>query len=320
MYLALVFVLTVACLLPKILLDILPDYEVHLQAHPASVLCRVCGMHSVRLSKEQRFITIMVQVRQLAQSFDTEAVRQPTRSIALFLASAPPVVAHRYCLYCISRRSHTLIPPCLPLAPKVNVLAPGDALAPVSVAFDLKGSTVDRQALAPGLATVEQLEAMAHSDAPRPHRTLKDMDLLGPLVIGNEAKAALQVQLVADTTFLHTHDIMDYSLLVGIHRCTPTCAGTHAQPLARDVPQDGTAPRRVRYSQQLRHGLAGVWHEQPVVIFVGIIDMLQRFDAVKRAERALKTRCYRKRRNEISAAHPDYYAERFVQANMAKFQ
>lgn len=40
----------------------MPDYEAHLQAHPVSVLCRICGMHSVRLSSEQRFITIMVQV------------------------------------------------------------------------------------------------------------------------------------------------------------------------------------------------------------------------------------------------------------------
>jgi hypothetical protein len=49
-------------LTPKVLLKILPDYEAHLQAHPVSVLCRICGMHSVRLSSEQRFITIMVQV------------------------------------------------------------------------------------------------------------------------------------------------------------------------------------------------------------------------------------------------------------------
>lgn len=145
------------------------------------------------------------------------------------------------------------------------------------------------------------------------------MDLRAPICIGAEAKAALQVQLVADTTFLHTHDIMDYSLMVGIHRCQGACSVGHA-PVADSGFAAERAGGRDHFSRQLRSGLTGTWGGASCVFFVGIIDILQKFDAGKRLENSIKTRLLCKSDVGISSVHPDYYAERFVQQNMAKFK
>ena len=70
--------------------------------------------------------------------------------------------------------------------------------------YDLKGSTVDREA--------SQKER--EKDSP----TFKDMDFLNDKVkihIGDEAKARLMDTLRADVTFLTSLHLMDYSLLLG---------------------------------------------------------------------------------------------------------
>jgi hypothetical protein len=199
-------------------------------------------------------------------------------------------------------------------------MTPYNVNAPVETVFDLKGSSVDRQAL-PAHDADMLLEG---GPPPGSRRTLKDMDLRSPLCIGQEAKAALQVQLVADTTFLHTHDIMDYSLMVGIHRCEGACGMGHVPAAAAsadgDAAGEGNPRGRGHFSQQLRQGLSGTWGGASCVFFVGIIDILQKFDAGKRLENSIKTRLFCKSDVGISSVHPDYYAERFVKQNMAKFR
>ena len=71
--------------------------------------------------------------------------------------------------------------------------------------YDLKGSTVGRRALKGG-KTKETY-----------HGTLKDLDLDQTIFIGAEAKALLKEQLEQDVAFLTRCEIMDYSLLLGIH-------------------------------------------------------------------------------------------------------
>lgn len=74
--------------------------------------------------------------------------------------------------------------------------------------YDLKGSTVDRE------ASDKELE----KDLP----TLKDNDFLRDqmkIFIGDEAKTKLFDTLTADVDFLTKLNLMDYSLLVGIHDC-----------------------------------------------------------------------------------------------------
>jgi len=47
------------------------------------------------------------------------------------------------------------------------------------------------------------------------------------------------------------------------------------------------------------------------VYFLGIIDILQQYNAKKSAENFLKS--FKFDRKQISAVHPNWYAERFVQ-------
>ena len=66
--------------------------------------------------------------------------------------------------------------------------------------YDLKGSSVNRRVLKPG--------EKGHG------QTLKDLDLTRKIIIGFQAAAALKSQIISDVSWLHEHNIMDYSLLV----------------------------------------------------------------------------------------------------------
>ena len=70
--------------------------------------------------------------------------------------------------------------------------------------YDLKGSTIDREA--------------SQKERERDHPTFKDNDFLKDGVkihIGEEAKAKLMETLKADVNFLSNLHVMDYSLLLG---------------------------------------------------------------------------------------------------------
>lgn len=90
-----------------------------------------------------------------------------------------------------------------------NVFSRAGALSPslnCELVFDLKGSTVDRRVV-PASASLFSVSG-----------TLKDMDLRDPIAIGDVAKSAVQSQLTSDVTFLNAHNLMDYSLLLGVFR------------------------------------------------------------------------------------------------------
>lgn len=69
--------------------------------------------------------------------------------------------------------------------------------------FDLKGSTIGRFS-----SREEKMQAT---------RTKKDLDINRPINLGAARRALLIDQIKADCNFLRLSDIMDYSLLVGIH-------------------------------------------------------------------------------------------------------
>eukprot|EP00731_Ephydatia_muelleri_P027291 Em0019g164a len=81
-------------------------------------------------------------------------------------------------------------------------LAPGQN---IHERYDLKGSRVGRSVLK-GKETKD-----------RKVGTLKDLDLNKPIVIGPNNKEQLMDQLRQDLEFLRHHNIMDYSLLLGVH-------------------------------------------------------------------------------------------------------
>lgn len=74
--------------------------------------------------------------------------------------------------------------------------------------FDLKGSTVDREA--------------SDKELDKSLPTFKDNDFIKQgikIVVGADAKQKLKEGLTADVEFLTKLHLMDYSLLIGIHDC-----------------------------------------------------------------------------------------------------
>lgn len=74
---------------------------------------------------------------------------------------------------------------------------------PPDEAYDLKGSTVNRSTMSPE-------DAREH-----PGVVMKDMDLNKQIQLNPQLRLVLFMQLKADTDWLKSNDIMDYSLLVG---------------------------------------------------------------------------------------------------------
>eukprot|EP00730_Choanoeca_flexa_P016619 TRINITY_DN7894_c0_g1_i1.p1 TRINITY_DN7894_c0_g1~~TRINITY_DN7894_c0_g1_i1.p1 ORF type:complete len:668 (+),score=104.72 TRINITY_DN7894_c0_g1_i1:98-2101(+) len=220
----------------------LPEYHQHMQNNPNSLLTRLCGLYAMRLSPEQRFITILVQL---------------------------------------------------------NVAAPSLQADLPHLAFDLKGSTVNRRITSEG----EHPRAVALDTSTKTGMLhFKDSDLKGAITIGPVSKAALSSALTNDAAFLHTHGLMDYSLLVVLYF------------LAADTRADEV----VRPSQQLRHGLPMTWQGRAGVVRFGVIDFLQEYTWAKRLERWWKT-WFGLRSRDVSSVNPDAYAERFLREVLKRF-
>jgi len=192
--------------------------------------------------------------------------------------------------------------------------------------FDLKGSTRNRH-IPPEKQT--------------PGRVLLDLNWNEQglkLCLGPQQKALFLAQVKADAAFLRAQDVMDHSLLLGIHEDDDAQfeqvagqteldagmgvdAGLLAGPLLPDSmhPRDGGL---VTAWQQHRGGVrafdAGTGGPgartastpRREVYYCGIIDILQRFDAKKKLESAYKSIRFNKA--SISAIESKAYNERFV--------
>ena len=188
-------------------------------------------------------------------------------------------------------------------------LPPGYTL---SLKFDLKGSTVSRTA--------------KKKEGPK-LGTLKDNDWLAlnsPLELSASGRDALLKQLVDDSRFLSSENIMDYSILLGIHndvyvpvrtRNTPDAKsrvlGADRKGASRGAAVDSSAwpePRglEVLYAERVR--APGAYH-------LGIIDILQAWDCNKWCERTSKIllKCHCGDYDEMSCVPPDSYHRRFTQ-------
>lgn len=179
--------------------------------------------------------------------------------------------------------------------------------------YDLKGSHVARQAIKKGM------------DASKFQGTRKDMDLKRPLGVGTQFKAAVVAQMVSDVTFLNSVNVMDYSLLVGIHNCEPDgscCVERKPTEPAHDDPDlhpydilisgvRGIGPP-VDPTETFDPAVDPPESDRESVYFFGIIDMLQLFDRKKVAEHHLKSKVLLRDAKGISAVNADEYAKRFL--------
>lgn len=209
--------------------------------------------------------------------------------------------------------------------------------------FDLKGSTVDRE------ASEKELE----KDLP----TLKDNDFIKQGVkidIGESAKEKLLETLSADVDFLTKLHLMDYSLLLGVHECARAeadAAARAAHPDSADSDNNGLESGDDSESGSgldNRHGERWGWNTPPdsprglmresslqydgiipeidiyaipsqdgapkkEIYFVAIIDVLTHYGVKKQAAKAAKTVKYGGNVDGISTCDPEQYGKRFIE-------
>ncbi|XP_072938228.1 phosphatidylinositol 5-phosphate 4-kinase type-2 alpha [Epargyreus clarus] len=200
--------------------------------------------------------------------------------------------------------------------------------------YDLKGSTVDRE------ASEKELE----KELP----TLKDNDFIKQGVridIGDAAKDKLLETLTADVEFLTKLHLMDYSLLLGVHECgrgeaeaeqaqrdaerdsedsdtdTDTDNRQHADRWGYNTPPDsprGAARAALRYSGIIPDLdiYAIPSHDgapKKEIYFVALIDVLTHYGVKKQAAKAAKTVKYGSNVDGISTCDPEQYGKRFIE-------
>ncbi|XP_042401767.1 phosphatidylinositol 4-phosphate 5-kinase 1-like [Zingiber officinale] len=202
--------------------------------------------------------------------------------------------------------------------------------------FDLKGSSYGR--------TTEKTEEEIDETT-----TLKDLDLNLVFLLQNSWYKELREQIKQDCEFLESEGIMDYSFLVGVHFLSPLRASPQSSKKEsfqhRDTWSDqcnstfkcqdtdqisGTRKPLVRLGANMparaehatRNGLvsfipASSGMSTPtasgelydVLLYFGIIDILQDYDITKKLEHAYKS--LQVDPNSISAVDPKLYSRRF---------
>lgn len=185
--------------------------------------------------------------------------------------------------------------------------------------YDLKGSAIDRRAI-------------KHESASTFKGTRKDMDLRRQLRLKTEA-SRIQDQLKVDVAFLQGQGVMDYSLFVAVHNIaegaedgvgatsSADADGVEGATAATTTTTAAAAGAEIADSTKrftvanapfaIRGGGAGVGPSESI-FFMGVIDLLQKWDQSKMLESLAKTKILGKDKEGISAVDPDKYAARFL--------
>ncbi|KAK6627082.1 hypothetical protein RUM44_009559 [Polyplax serrata] len=144
--------------------------------------------------------------------------------------------------------------------------------------YDIKGSTTKRK------ATILELK--------KPFPTYKDLDFIehhpDGIFLDPETYAEFVKALQRDCRVLESFKIIDYSLLLAVHR------------VDRTVAKPDTLPSGIP---------AWTATGDELLLYVGIIDILQSYQFRKKMEHTLKSMIYEK--DSISVHRPDFYSQRF---------
>ena len=204
--------------------------------------------------------------------------------------------------------------------------------------YDLKGSWVNRSAKTTGqkmycrhcqkinYGNRLRNQTLCRSSPTNRHQynvVLKDNDLHYKLSLQPEYAARLSSTLKADVRFLASQGIMDYSLLVGVHEQTfevdrqqLSLSEDMLTPRRKSMSEDPTmhesyVPPPVPFYRSDQGGIVPARYQGPAVFYVGLIDVLQRWNMTKRLERWAKVNLKCQDAAGISAAPPLYYRQRF---------
>lgn len=187
--------------------------------------------------------------------------------------------------------------------------------------FDLKGSTYKRKA--------------NKSERSKKSPTYKDLDFINMfptgILLDSETYDAVIKTISRDVRVLESFNIMDYSFLLGIHNIdeserekqenmvSPSLSGTNSNPerearrnefvaaleaiqISKDAEEDDGRP----------HGgvLAKNDKGERLILFMGIIDILQSYRLAKKMEHSWKSLLTDG--DTVSVHKPSYYAKRFL--------
>ncbi|ODM87409.1 Phosphatidylinositol 4-phosphate 5-kinase type-1 beta [Orchesella cincta] len=191
--------------------------------------------------------------------------------------------------------------------------------------YDLKGSTYNRRA-----SLAEKM---------KPYPTFKDLDFVehfpGGLILEEATYNALMRTLERDANVLESLKIMDYSLLIGIHSLDLAASENSRQmqrpkEVEKDLEESKIQKRNrrklVAHSTALESieiELDDMDFEVPfggiparsrngdnLLVFLGIIDILQSYRLSKKLEHTWKAVVYDG--NTVSVHRPEFYARRFM--------
>ncbi|XP_061603981.1 phosphatidylinositol-4-phosphate 5-kinase, type I, beta a isoform X2 [Phyllopteryx taeniolatus] len=176
--------------------------------------------------------------------------------------------------------------------------------------YDLKGSSYKRRA--------------SRKEHTKSSPTFKDLDfqeMHEGLCFDAETHSALMKTLQRDCRVLESFKIMDYSLLLGIHVLDHKVT-------SRESRRDSRKGQKVLYSTALESiqgtvkdpepvadddtfgGIPAKHKDENLLIFLGIIDILQSYRFIKKMEHSWKSLVHDG--DTVSVHRPNFYADRFL--------
>ncbi|CAI5741710.1 unnamed protein product [Peronospora destructor] len=205
-----------------------------------------------------------------------------------------------------------------------NVLHSEHHTATITEKYDVKGSWVDRRARRPqrgDRVTCAECDATytfgGSNEDGDVASTTSDSDDGRALAVTDRfpqhIAAHLHAQIVLDSEFLRDIGIMDYSLLIGVHKChlrAPRPGYSNEDADADTVKNIDEAMIHELNNEESSSGKNLIPLGDNEVYFVGIIDILQQWDWEKQFEKAGKVLLGKPARG-ISALAPAAYCRRF---------
>ncbi|XP_046904130.1 phosphatidylinositol 4-phosphate 5-kinase type-1 beta isoform X1 [Hypomesus transpacificus] len=183
--------------------------------------------------------------------------------------------------------------------------------------YDLKGSTYKRRA-----------NRKEREKACPTYKDLDFQDMLEGLYFDTDTYNALMKTLQRDCRVLESFKIMDYSLLLGVHVLDQTpkegaepgqATGDGKRPVGQrvlystameSIQGDGKAAE-VLTTDDTMGGIPAKSHkDEKLLIFLGIIDILQSYRFIKKLEHSWKALVYDG--DSVSVHRPGFYANRFL--------
>ena len=136
---------------------------------------------------------------------------------------------------------------------------------------------------------------------------MKDLDLKRFIILSEQSRIKIVTQMQIDTAFLASQKIMDYSLLLGIYYMKIATQNPNNIELKMDYNVND-----MNLFTNYAGGLRAQVIEGPGIYYMGIIDILQKYNFRKKVEKFVKTFIMRKDAQGISCMEPQSYQARYM--------